>query len=163
MAGEEFDREDLLREATALVERIELVSDSGPLAGEPIVIGFRANGAVSIFFGADPVYQFNAAGELRRAYADGLLYTADRGRLVSFQRVRTPEEVQLQRNELSDSEQAAFLARMRDDLARLWAQLQGRRLRASGQVPPQTDVLARVESWLGRHEDPPIAASPRVR
>ena len=87
------NREDLLREATALVERIELVPhrDRQFDASEPIVVGFRADGALSIFFGDDPVYQFNAAGELRRAYCDGLLFKAVQ-RPAGFARARADGE-----------------------------------------------------------------------
>ncbi len=51
-----------LREATAprAANRVSV-----PHEAESIVFGFRRDGAPSIFFGADPVYQFNAAGELR--------------------------------------------------------------------------------------------------
>ena len=70
MARDESDREDLLREATALVERIEL-APADAADDEHIVAGFRRDGALSIYFGADPVYHFNSAGELRRAYCDG--------------------------------------------------------------------------------------------
>ncbi len=82
MARDEQDREDLLREATALVERVELAPTDNE-AGEHIVIGFRAGGAASVYFGGDTAYHFNSDGELRRAYADGLLYKADIGRLTS--------------------------------------------------------------------------------
>src|SRR5687767_14012240 len=116
MAREESNREDLFREATALVERIELVpklaksTASTITAGdEPIVAGFRTDGALSSFFCADPVYQFNAAGELRRAYCDGLLFKAVNGRLVSLRRERNEQEVQLARHELSDIEQEEFV------------------------------------------------------
>jgi hypothetical protein len=73
MARDETKREDLLAEATALVERIQIVSQS---AGT-ITAGFRANGALSLFFDEDPAYHFNSAGELRRAYCAGLLIKAD--------------------------------------------------------------------------------------
>src|SRR5688572_18570527 len=65
MARQEQDREDILREATALVERVELLIPEFP---EPIVAGFRRDGSASFFFGADPVLQFNAQGKLRRAF-----------------------------------------------------------------------------------------------
>jgi hypothetical protein len=106
MPSRESDREDLLREATALVERAEL-----KIVGhaEPIVIGFRKDGSASFFFGADPVYQFNSAGELRRAYIGGLLYKAERGHLVALRRERTATEVSLVRSELTAYETTAFL------------------------------------------------------
>src|SRR6186997_1242741 len=98
MARRESEREDLLREATALVERAELTLEGSE---EPIVVGFRRDGSASFFFGVDPVYQFNAACELRRAFVGGLLYKAERGRLVSLSRQRTMESVALFRAELT--------------------------------------------------------------
>jgi hypothetical protein len=162
MPRDEQDREDLLREATALVERIELVPAAGEPNAEPIVIGFRRNGGLSIFFGADPVYQFNPAGELRRAYRDGLLYKAERGRLVSLARTRTPREVQLVRKEPTEHENHEFVARMQGRLRELAADLAGGGYRVIGQVPAESDVLARAQRWLAEHDGLPIAASPRA-
>ena len=51
MAKEERDREDIFREATALVERVELSGIVGQ--AEPVVIGFRRNGCGSIYFGVE--------------------------------------------------------------------------------------------------------------
>ena len=84
MAREEADREDLLGDATAFVERIEWRLPSGdPTAqsdppGQIVFAGFRADDAVSFYFDADPVYHFNAAGQLRRAFCQGLLLKAER-------------------------------------------------------------------------------------
>ena len=86
MSRSESDREDLLREATALVERVEL---SIPGYGESIVVGFRRDGSASFFFGQSPVFQFNSQRELRRAFRDGLLFKTDNGRLVEMRRERT--------------------------------------------------------------------------
>jgi hypothetical protein len=160
MARDESDREDLLREATALVERIELALRTCP--GQHVVIGFRACGAASIFFGADPVYQFNAAGELRRAYCNGLLYKATRRRLVSLQRVRGENEVHLLRRDLTDAEQDAFVARMQALLHTVAAALARGEYEVFGQVPAEADVLGRVREWLAEHNEPVIAATPRV-
>ena len=44
MAREESEREDLLRDATALVERIELVFSTATTSAENIVVGFRRDG-----------------------------------------------------------------------------------------------------------------------
>src|SRR5262245_26728992 len=113
MAREESEREDLLREATAFVDRIELALPSASRATSAhVVAGFRRDGGLSIFFGDDPVYQFNAAGELRRAYFDGNLVKAVNGRLASLSRIRTGSEVQLVRHDLSDAEEIAFLEQM---------------------------------------------------
>src|SRR5437588_282047 len=86
MARETTDREDLLREATALVERAELAVADWP---EPVVIGFRRDGAASIYFGGDPVYQFNARGELRRAFVADRLFKAEHGILAALDRQRS--------------------------------------------------------------------------
>ena len=174
MARDESPREDLLREATALVERVEL----GPAGGEMhstssasasslsganhIVVGFRASGALSVFFGEDPVYQFNAAGQLRRAFCDGLLYKAARGRLVSLRRERRPDAVQLIRCELTDDEHEAFVSRMQDWLRELSRELGRGAYTVVGQVPQDVDVLSRVRAWLSMHDGLPIAASPRL-
>ncbi len=108
MARQESDREDLLREATALVERIELAPAAGD--GKDVVIGFRRDGAASIYFGTDPAYHFNSSGELRRAYCDGLMYKAEHGQLVSLERIRRENEMQLVRRTLTDAKEAEFLA-----------------------------------------------------
>lgn len=158
MAREEEDREDLLREATALVERIELRL---PDETETIVAGFRRNGAASLFFGADPVYQFNAMGELRRAYVGGKLYKAERGTLVQLTRVRTADETQLVHRDLAAAETQVLLTSMSTRLRKL-----GEALSAAiviGQVPPDGDVLTRVRTELVRFDAAPrIADSPRV-
>src|SRR5689334_1384312 len=70
MAREEHQREDLLREATALVERAEIRL---PGCEAAIVVGFRRDGAPSFFFGDDFVVQFNPHHELRRGYWNGRL------------------------------------------------------------------------------------------
>jgi hypothetical protein len=158
MAREESDREDLLREATALVERIELApSDS---VCSRIVIGFRAAEALSVFFDADPVYQFNTAGELRRAFLNGKLLKAERGHLISLERVRLPEEVQLVRHELTDDQQSALLENMNARLRKLAENLTSDRHTVIGQVPPDADVLRRVCKWLTNHVTPSIANTP---
>src|SRR5437016_5665990 len=106
MARHESDREDLLREATALVERVEM---RNPGCDEPVVAGFRRDGSVSFYFGADPVYQFNSAGEFRRGYVAGMLYKAERGRIIKLERKRGEHSVDLLRNELDAAEAAALL------------------------------------------------------
>jgi hypothetical protein len=144
MAREEQDREDLMREATALVERIELRL---PQETEPVVVGFRRAGGASFFFGDDPVYQFNAAGELRRAYVGGKLLKAERRRLVELTRVRTPAETQLVRHEFDDAETAPLLEAMQQRLARLRDALDST-FDVVAQVPADVDVVGRIRREL---------------
>jgi hypothetical protein len=148
MARQEQDREDLISEATALVDRAAF---SAAGAENEIVIGFRRDNAASIYLTPDRVYHFNSAGELRRAYLDGLLYKAERGRLISMRRERAPEETNLMHRDLSDREIAAFLLSMHQELAAL---LRDGKLLCSRQVTSaETSALAqtaetRAADWL---------------
>ncbi len=159
MARDEQDREDLLLEATALVERIELA-----VAGEdePVVVGFRRDGSPSVFFGGDTVYQFNSAGQLRRAFVDGLLYKAEKGRLVSLRRQRTPDETQLLRSDISDEQQQEFLAAMKSRFLEFSQALREGRFEIVGQVPMGADVLQRVREGLSKLADSQVASTPRL-
>jgi hypothetical protein len=160
MARQESDREDLLREATALVERVELA-----VAGynEPIVCGFRHDGSASFYFGGEPVYQFNATCQLRRAFIAGRIHKAEQGRLVAFSRERSATQVSLVRDELSDDESATLLATMQRHLSRLREALNGGSFVIQGEVPSGGDVAGRILRWLealpGAIE---IAARPHV-
>jgi hypothetical protein len=161
MARQESDREDLLREATALVERVELVV---PGYQEPVVCGFRRDGSLSLFFGSDPVYQFNTAGQLRRAYVAGRLVKAEQGRLAALSRERMEKEVHLVRRDLSDVEANEVVAAMRNHLVRLRDSLRRRAVQVQGQVPANGDLVGRVLSWLEALPDEvAIAARPNVR
>jgi hypothetical protein len=143
----EADREDLLAEATALVDRVEL-----SVAGfaEAVVVGFRRQGGASVYFGADPAYHFNSAGELRRAYRGGLLYRADGGRLASLERRRNASEVELVRRDIGEGEQQAFLERLERELAALRHALEAGGFTVRGQVSTGGDVMPKVMAWLAR-------------
>ena len=97
------------------------------------------------------------AGELRRAYCDGLIFKAVRGRLVSLERVRTPHDVQLLRHELTNDEPNVFITRMGDHLRNFTARLNDGGVEVVGQVPPSADVLGRVRTWLSENNGLRIA------
>lgn len=160
MAREESNREDLLHEATALVERIEFAP---PDNDEHVVVGFRVDGAASIFFGADPVYQFTTRGQLRRAYCDGRLYKAEHGCLVALERNRSDREVQLRRQPLTPAQQAQFLAAMDSRLSELAEQIRQRTLAPVGQVPTEANVTQRVLDWLSMPRELTVATVPNLR
>src|SRR5687767_152707 len=105
MATSEHDREDILREATALVERVELIV---PGCQEPVIVGFRRDGSASFFFGTEFVVQFNTSDELRRGYDHGQLLKADQGRLFTMKRQRQDNEVTLLTRNLTAAETEAF-------------------------------------------------------
>jgi len=116
MARQESDREDMIREATALRNRVEW-----QLPGEPefVFSGVRSCGSLSVYFGTDPVYQFSAAGGLRRAYADGFLYRTQGTSLARLHRERSTEQTVLLRTDLNENELSQFLGRMDERLDQL--------------------------------------------
>ncbi|MBI2825013.1 MAG: hypothetical protein HYX69_10045 [Planctomycetia bacterium] len=159
MARQEEHREDVLAEATALVERAEIVDADG----SHIVLGFRRDGAASLYRGDDPVYHFTSDGHLRRAYIGGQLYKAEFGKLVALTRKRTDTEVQLVRHELSADEMGDLLDELKHRLERLAATLDANRYRLAGQAPATVDVPGRFRRLLDQlSAGIEIAASPRV-
>ena len=71
MARNESDREDLMREAVALVRRVECETGN---ENDSVISGFRKCGSLSLYFGPDPVYHFDDSARLRRAFGEGFLY-----------------------------------------------------------------------------------------
>ena len=116
MSRQESDREDLIREATALRDRIEW---SVPEENDPVVTGRRPDGRFSVFFGQDPVYQFNQDGQLRRAYVCGFLYRTQGNTLARLFRERTSDTTILRRTDLRTDEVTAFIADMDERLQAL--------------------------------------------
>ena len=116
MARNESDRDDLLREATALRPRVEW-----HVPGEPdtVMAGLKRDGGLSIYFGSDPVYQFTARGQLRRAFVDGDLFRTQGTTLARLQRVRDDSATTLRRTDLSAQELESFLNDMEHRLAGL--------------------------------------------
>jgi len=167
MALQENEREDLLAEATALVERVELAVAAFE---QPLVAGFRRDGSASIYFGAEPAYHFNSQCELRRGYVEGLLYKAEwinatkQGRLVSLRRHRVAGKVQLRRHDLTDDEASRFLGTLVTRLTILREAIDQGSYRIVGQVPADGKIVERLRVWLVRLPMPiVIASSPRVQ
>ena len=161
MAREEKEREDIFREATALVERIELSGIVGQ-AGS-IVVGFRRNGCASIYFGVELAYHFNSRDELRRAYAADQLLKAKQGYLVTMRRVRRNNQVQLCSRQLTGAERTRFLAQLWQDCRDLHAAIVQGLYEVIGQVPDDGCVLHRVQEWLSRLSEIRVATSPHAR
>jgi hypothetical protein len=151
MARHEVDREDLMTDATALRQRIELVMDG---ESEPIVAGVKSNGYVSVYFGADPAYHFDAAGGLRRAFVEGLLYRSQGNTLARLSRTRTAQTVDLARHDLEPAELEHFLASMETRLGHLQAALERGAVKITRQVPENENLIIRliVEIAKGRQK-----------
>lgn len=162
MAREEQPREDLLAEATGLVERVSLQPRPESAVGAEVVAGFRRDGSLAIFFGQQRVYQFTSAGQLRRAYVDGLLYKAQAGALIVMRRERTSEVVNLVSTPLDAQATSEFLTRMHCLLNGLRRVFESREFTLLGQVPPDGRIVERLLNWLVVHSgNMTIAASPR--
>lgn len=116
MARHESDREDMIREATALRNRMEWQL---PGESELVFTGVKSGGSLSVYFGPDPVYQFSEAGGLRRAYSDGFLYRTQGTSLARLHRERSDEQTVLLRTDLNEDELSQFLSRMDERLDQL--------------------------------------------
>lgn len=166
MARNESDREDLIREATALIDRVEYQVS---FTNESVVVGFRRDGSISFFMGPDKVFQFNSQDELRRGYFDGHLLKAERGKLVRLSRKRLDGEVQLVRHELNRSEEQAILSVVGESIAAIRDELSAgtakpiRMVSSELNTDPHTDAHERVSAWItGWNGDIVFAASPRL-
>ena len=138
MARHESDREDLMKEATALVRRVEFES---PTASENIIAGFRSNGWLSIYLGPDPVYHFDAETRLRRAYVDGSLYRTQGNTLARLTRHRLPDVTELQRHDLDATELSHFLDHMQSQLQSFHDALTTGRTTVVAQIPSEDTIV----------------------
>ena len=160
MAREIHEREDLLRDAKALVPRIQLrLTHEG--SSLEVFAGFRGV-AFSLYIGDDPVYHFNGAHELRRAFVDDRLIKAEKGKLVAWSPDRNEERTDMLRHDLSAAEQQQFCVTMLERLAWLAAELHAQHYEFVGQVPDDGDGFSRLQEWLTRCEEIRIAKTPRV-
>jgi hypothetical protein len=162
MAREEADREDLLGEATAFVERIQWKLPLLNGSFREVFVGFRRDGAISFYLDADPVYHFNATNELRRAFADGQLIKAEGGHLVGLERVRSETEVALVRKEFSADQTADFCQQVASRLSEIRIALQQGYATLIGQVPAEGPIEQRVVDWLASHRVVTVANSARA-
>ncbi len=160
MPREEHDREDLMAEAKALVERVSLEIDG---YDGHVVIGFRRDRSASFYFSLQRVYQFTSNGQLRRAFIGDLLFKAERRQLVSLRRERHAQVVDLLRHVLDSAAADALMVEMRSHLHALRDALAQGNFELVGQVPAEPNVIARIRGWLDEFADRiEIAHSPRA-
>jgi hypothetical protein len=160
MAREVHERENLLRDARALSPRAQLhVSLDGSAVA--LFIGFRGE-SLSLYFGDDPVFHFNAAGQLRRAFVDGSLIKAENGQLIALRRLANAEAVELVGGPLDADAQKRMMDELGQRLAELRRAFEAASYRVDGQAPAEGDAVGRLLAWLAANSNPSIAASPRV-
>ena len=160
MARDVHEREDLLRDAVALVPRVLLRVELDGQSSE-VFAGFRG-ASLSLYFGDDPVFHFNDHGELRRAFVSDRLIKAERGTLVTLERKRSEGVTVLEGARLSPKDESALLEELRRRLRGLSDALATTSVVIVGQVPNDGDGVARLGAWLMANPNPTIAASPRV-
>ena len=151
MERKESDKEDLMVEATALVERIEYEHNGSTDFAEVhslMTAGYRRDGSFSIYFDQEHFYQFDDAGLLRRAWSKGFLYRTQGDTLAELDRVRTGEKTILQRRDLSPSELASFAVEMRQRLSSLLSAQEKDLLRVRRVVSPNSDLKVRIPKTL---------------
>ena len=125
-----------------------------------LLAGFRGD-SLSLYFGEDPVFHFNAAGELRRAFIDGRLVKADRGRLVFMEREQTDQATILQHTASAGDEEAVtreLAARLR----RCEAAMTALQFTLLGESPVGGDGVSRLLQWLRERRELVLAQSPHV-
>ncbi len=155
LAKQEIDREDILREATALVNRVQL-EISGRDKSDPIVFGFRECGSLAIYFGAEPVYQFNANHALRRAYHQGCLLKAVDCLLVSMRRERQDGKLQLFSTSWDVDKTRGFIAQVCHDMSQLVAAIVAGEAQVNGFVVAEQQTTAEILimqfcNWCDEH------------
>jgi len=156
MARHESDRDDLFIEAVGLVRKLE-----GRMAGRPaaVILGFRADGVLVVYFGAEPMFQFDPAGRVRRAFVDGCLYRCQGETLAAMSRSRSETETTLVRHDLSPVELVEFRERLRSRVEPLRAALVDGQFAALRRFPVddatlEAELAARlkaaltVEDWI---------------
>jgi len=141
MAIREHDREDLLTEGRNMPWRGEVIIER-----TPVVIGFRRGGQVSLYCGIDPVFQFNSAPELRRAYFRSTRYRAERCRLIEMQRDKKGGQVRFESQPTDADRQTEILDSASCWLGHLAANVESSNWRVEGESIPC--FLARLQHWL---------------
>ena len=159
MARNESDREDLIAEATALVRRVEF---EVPAAGDSVVAGYRGDGSFSIYLGSDPVYHFDGAGHLRRAFVDGKLYRTQGDTLAQLTRQRDETAVTLLRHDLSPAELDGFFEAMTSALKTVHQSLDAKTATVTRQIPDNERVIDRVQSTLAQLSQTQPDLAPRL-
>ncbi len=160
MALFEQDREDLMREAMALPQRVELQVQGMETF---VTVGFRASSAMSVFIGQDPVYQFDPQGRLRRAFVDGVLFRSQHTTLAMLKRERTETQTLLLRTDLTEDRLHEFHTTMLQKLGSLEHVLKIGDYAVIRCVPEAESHVAQIQTALAmiRLADPWL--SPAIR
>lgn len=145
MTRNESDKEDLIRDATAMVDRAEFLTVAADKKTCLVTAGFRKDRALSLYFDQDPFYQFDAEGRLRRAYENGFLFRSQGTTLARLNRTRTTNQTTLNRSDLTSKELGEFRLRMTEHIDGFQQQLKAasaERRRAVTDKPDFDSILS---------------------
>lgn len=163
MAKQTHDREDLLRDGTAMSVRGRLLIDD-----VEVFIGFRSQGQLSLYWDQDPVFQFDELGQLRRVFFDSIRLKAQDGRLVRLTKSsdeKTPSvgRLRLAGESISDSDQRRILQRLSDCLQQIKQVFEKQSphdgfdtLQCVGAT--KNEFVSRVGDWITNLDRPAIIA-----
>lgn len=161
MARQAEDREDLLRDATALVPRVMLRLAIHGISCE-VFAGFRKEGALSLYFDSDPVYHFNSREELRRAFVGNSIQKAEKGKLYVWSQERTTAEVTMRSRPLTSAEQQDFGRQLVERIGHLRDAIQANQFELIGQFPVDGDAIGQLKRWLGEFQEFKVASEAGV-
>jgi hypothetical protein len=145
MARIEEDREDLMRDATALVRRMEIQIDGQE---DPIFIGYKRSDYLSIYLSQDLVYHFDNYHQLRRAFVKPFLYRSEGDSLTRLARARTESTSELHSAKLSDEELNQFQLEMHNHLSSLHDALNANQFKVIQQIPEEDDITEELKASL---------------
>jgi hypothetical protein len=150
MAKDAHDREDLLRDASAMDVRVEL-----RIAGvdHSVYCGFRTCGVFSLYWNQDNVVQFNAHGELRRAFWRNRMLASYERQLHWLNRDLNSARMRLSREPLTDDELAALEEFVSQSMVQLRDSFSTNSYEVVGKFPEDLDVCKKVAAWLEGHPD----------
>ncbi len=151
MARTESDKEDLIADATALVERAEFCHagrSSTQNDWQVLTVGFRDNGSLSLYFDQDPFYQFDANGLLRRGWESGYLYRSEGDTLAKLDRQRSGSRTTLERSDLTQAELTDFRQRMRNRVSNAFRMLESGAYTIPRKVSDRGDIEQRTTTAL---------------
>ena len=155
MAKDAHDREDLLRDATGYVQRVEFTI---PDRDEPIFCGFRQCGAFSLYWTQADVLQFNSAGELRRAFWQHRMLASYKRQLHWLE--KSEGRVRLERTLLSERELEKFQSEAANWLQQVRNRLNSSAIANVEEFPTEGNVLQQVNKWLGCNVELTLAIHP---
>lgn len=148
MPRQEHDKEDLIADATVLVDRAEYRLPGSLLNGCLVTAGFRASDQLSVYFEQDPFYQFDPDGRLRRGLEDGYLYRSQTSTLARMHRERDKNQTMLVRHDLTVPELAAFRQRMLQRLSSFLKALAAANVTRERHVLVSADFEPRLQQRL---------------